>query len=114
LERSATAPPCQKRPLRGNFRSEPEPSREYRFKANLKTAFTDLARVTEMSASFDCDLVSVTRKPSKAQRKHLARKTQGNGQNRLGIRATRPAQKAVFLLLFTKCYVSADFQLIIF
>ncbi len=32
LELSATAPPCQKRPLGGNFRSDREPSGEYRFK----------------------------------------------------------------------------------
>ncbi len=44
------------------------------FKRRLKTAFADVERVTGMSASFDGDLVRVTRKPSKSQGKHLARK----------------------------------------
>jgi hypothetical protein len=44
------------------------------FKANLKTAFADLCKVTGISASFDGDLAAVKRIPTKAQSKHLARK----------------------------------------
>ncbi len=45
------------------------------FKANLKTAFADLGAVTGMSVSFDGNLAAVKRIPTKAQGKHLARKT---------------------------------------
>lgn len=44
------------------------------FKRRLKEAFADLKEATGIVARFDGDLVSVTREPSPAQRKHLARK----------------------------------------
>jgi len=44
------------------------------FKRKLKAAFDDLGGIAGINATFDGDLVSVTRKPSKSQGKHLAKK----------------------------------------
>ncbi len=44
------------------------------FKRKLKAAFDDLGGIAGINATFDGDLVSVTRKPSKTQGKHLAKK----------------------------------------